>query len=82
MAQGVSDAEGMGAVIWIVALVIVAFFAGCSFGATALVDWLSSPKRVKRPTLPLSSVLSRAETRRLELPAVRRNRIPVVLDVD
>ncbi len=68
--------------IWIIALVVIAFVAGLAVGSTVVTDWLSSPKRVKRPTLPLASVLSRAETRRLELPAVRRNRIPVVLDVD
>ncbi len=70
--------------IWIVALIVIAFVAGYAFGATLDLGGLPGPsiKRPVRPTLPLARVLTRVEERRLDIPTVLRKRIPVVLDVD
>ncbi len=67
------------------AALLVGVCIGCALGITLLRDAIDDlwtwPSRPVRPTLPLARVLMRVEERRLDIPAVRRNRIPVVLDV-
>ncbi len=52
--------------IWIIALVVIAFVAGCAIGATF---GLAVPHRRR---VSLVSTLSRVEERRLSIPTVRR----------
>ena len=74
----------MSTALIIIGYTLFVLAAGIAIGATIVRDLLdgvlSSRKPARKPTLPLATVLTRAEAKQLELPAIkRRQRIRTVL---